>query len=539
MLIDDYLDYQKQYEKKYGPKTIILMQVGGFFECYAIDNEDEKTNSENLYFICDFMNIQISRKNKNIQKITRSNPLMAGFPLLAIDKFIQILLSNKFTVVLIEQVTPPPEPERKITNIYSPGTNINYGLSEESSNLVSVYIEGIKVLKNHKTNICVGLSVIDLTTGKSVIYETIADSEDNTKAYDEIYRFINSHNPKEIIINVKDSPIEKEKLFTHLEINNKTVHYNDKPDKNIFRLSYQKQFLEKVYKKHGMLSVLEYLDLENKLYGLYSFLVLLQFSYEHNERVIQKLDKPEIWESNQYLILTTNSINQLDLVNNNYGNINNKYSSLLGIVNNASTAIGKRYLKDKLLNPIINTDELNQRYDFIEELLNKNSEGNYYFREIEQNLNKILDIERLHRRMYLKQLQPADFTTLDIAYQNILGIMKNEVFSGKLKKILLSGEEMEKFTNFIKEYEDLFVMDEINKYHQNNITNSFFRQGKIKELDKLQDKLENSRKFLDDLSLKLSQYIEKGSEFIKIEHNDKEGYYLQTTKKRGEIMKKI
>ena len=48
-----------------------------------------------------------------------------------------------------------------------------------------------KVLKNHKTNICVGLSVIDLTTGKSVIYETIADSEDNTKAYDEIYRFIN------------------------------------------------------------------------------------------------------------------------------------------------------------------------------------------------------------------------------------------------------------------------------------------------------------------------------------------------------------
>ena len=69
MLIDDYLDYQKQYEKKYGPKTIILMQVGGFFECYAIDNEDEKTNSENLYFICDFMNIQISRKIKIFKKL--------------------------------------------------------------------------------------------------------------------------------------------------------------------------------------------------------------------------------------------------------------------------------------------------------------------------------------------------------------------------------------------------------------------------------------------------------------------------------------
>ena len=49
------------------------MQVGGFFECYAIDNEEEKTNSENLYFICDFMNIQISIKN--IQLFRSSRPI--------------------------------------------------------------------------------------------------------------------------------------------------------------------------------------------------------------------------------------------------------------------------------------------------------------------------------------------------------------------------------------------------------------------------------------------------------------------------------
>ena len=81
MLIDDYLDYQKQYEKKYGPKTIILMQVGSFFEAYAIDNEQEKTNCDNLNFICDIMNIQISKKNKSVLEVSRSNPYMAGFHL--------------------------------------------------------------------------------------------------------------------------------------------------------------------------------------------------------------------------------------------------------------------------------------------------------------------------------------------------------------------------------------------------------------------------------------------------------------------------
>ena len=148
MLIDDYLDYQIQYQKKYGDKTIILMQVGSFFEAYAIDGIHEKINVENLYYICDLMNIQISRKNKNIVKSSRSNPLMAGFPLPAIDKFIQILMNNHFTVVLVEQVTEPPEPERKITNIFSPGTQINYCPSEETSNLVSIYIETIKDLKD-------------------------------------------------------------------------------------------------------------------------------------------------------------------------------------------------------------------------------------------------------------------------------------------------------------------------------------------------------------------------------------------------------
>ena len=228
------------------------------------------------------------------------------------------MLNNKFTVVLIEQVTPPPEPERKITNIYSPGTNISYGLNEESSNLVSVYIEGIKDIKNYKLNIAVGLSVIDLTTGKSVIYELIADTEDNNKGFDEIFRFIRSHNPKEIIINSKNCPLDEEKLLTYLEIRDRTVHYlaDEDLDKNTFKLSYQRTFLEKIYKNHGLLSVHEYLDLEHKFYGLYSFISLLQFSYEHNENIIQRLCKPLIMDESKYLILSHDSINQLNLVKN-------------------------------------------------------------------------------------------------------------------------------------------------------------------------------------------------------------------------------
>ena len=70
--------------------------------------------------------------------------------------------------------------------------------------------------------------------------------------------------------------MSKEKLYTYLEINDRTVHY-DNFDEKIIKLKYQKEFLNRIYKKCGLLSVHEYLDVTNKQYGLYSFISLLQF----------------------------------------------------------------------------------------------------------------------------------------------------------------------------------------------------------------------------------------------------------------------
>ena len=41
-LITEYLDLQEKYQKKWGEKTIVLMEVGSFFEIYGVVNENEK-----------------------------------------------------------------------------------------------------------------------------------------------------------------------------------------------------------------------------------------------------------------------------------------------------------------------------------------------------------------------------------------------------------------------------------------------------------------------------------------------------------------
>ena len=121
-IIDDYLNYQEKYAKEYGENTIVLMQVGHFFEVYAIDNEKEKSNSENIYRLSDIMNIQLTRKNKSIKENSRKNPMMIGINLCSADKYIQILLNANYTIIMMEQITPhqiPKEPLRISTVLVS------------------------------------------------------------------------------------------------------------------------------------------------------------------------------------------------------------------------------------------------------------------------------------------------------------------------------------------------------------------------------------------------------------------------------------
>ena len=124
MLIDDYFKHQIHFEKKYGEKTVVLMEVGSFFELYGVSNETEKIGDAKK--VCQLLNIQLTRRNKAILGNSRKNALMAGFPTHSMKRFLNVLLTNNYTIVLIEQTTPPPDPVREVTKILSPGLYLQH-----------------------------------------------------------------------------------------------------------------------------------------------------------------------------------------------------------------------------------------------------------------------------------------------------------------------------------------------------------------------------------------------------------------------------
>ena len=147
-IFDDYIDYQERFEKKYGSNTIVLMEVGSFFEIYGIETSTETVGK--VSEIAALLNIHKTRKNKKILENSRKNPLMAGFPNHALKKFIRVLIKNNYTVILIEQVTPAPNPDRDITKIYSPTTYIDETYSPDNNYLMCIYLGALQSHKSSK-----------------------------------------------------------------------------------------------------------------------------------------------------------------------------------------------------------------------------------------------------------------------------------------------------------------------------------------------------------------------------------------------------
>ena len=192
------------YEKKYGKNTVIAMQVGAFFEFYGVDNQTEKIG--NLKVLSDLLNIELTRRNKAILENSRTNCLMIGFPIVKMSKFLNILLSNNMTIVVIEQTEQLPKGDfkREVTNVFSPATYLDSVNNAQSNNVISIYINEYTCYKTHTPIFSYGLSSIDLSTGNNLVYQNSVGMIDKNMLLDDIYRFIETNNCREILFHSTD-----------------------------------------------------------------------------------------------------------------------------------------------------------------------------------------------------------------------------------------------------------------------------------------------------------------------------------------------
>ena len=506
-----YFSQQINYQEKYGDKTVVLMQVGSFYECYTI--EDKKVGKAKE--LSNLLNIQISKKSKSNKN---EDCLMIGFPIYIIQKYVDKLIEYKYTVAVIIQYIDPDTKEikRKLNKIYSPGTYIDNEIST-SNYIISIYIENTSSIKS------ANLSSIDLTTGKSIVFQTFNHLYETNKTDNDIFRFIHSLNPTEILFCSNTKNLD---LINKYNLNDKIVHFQE-IDKTHLKLSYQSHLLKKIYGSHKILSPIEYIGLEKYPELVISFVELLNFVYEHDPDITKKIHIPKFQSDDNLLILNNDSLYQLNLVNNN--SIDN-HLSLLNIIDHTKTNLGKRLIRERLLNPITDENILNERYNKI-----KNMRKDY---KIYENILKYInDLEKKNRRGLLSKLTPHELSQLITSYEYVLQLLdKCKKYFPKLD-ISRIKNNLDILINDIK---NTFIINQlVNFYSVNAINNSIFKKGIHEEIDNIQQDIEKYKGDLDLIAEKLSEKIDNIPNSVKLMYTEKDGYYFSTTTHRSIKLKNL
>jgi len=523
MIINEYIEYMKKYKEQYGDKCIVLLQVGSFYEMYTICENNNNDNDNDIYKIADICGIQTTKKNKSIPEISLNNPVMAGFPIHSVSKFTQILLNNNYTIVIIQQEQEMGENKnrkRNVAEILSPGSNIN--ITDKRSNYMMVII--YEIINNY---VIAGISGIDLSTGKTFIYEVGSTKDDPELATDEVFRMISTYNPIELIIlGDKIEEKEKKKILKNLNINNILVHYKWGDCKYIefFKnIVNQTQILEKAFfMKKGLISIIELLNMEKLTISREGFCCLLQFAYEHNADIIKELQIPEILENNNNMTIEFNSAVQLNILG-----LYQNDKPLIDILNRCVTAFGSRYYKEKLLAPMINIKNINKSYDDIDKLLNNNN-----YLKIRKSLANINDLERFKRKVLLNKVAPQDWINFNESMEACIEIYN--ILEDYDKDVCI----LSTVNRIINTYKDILDMENASKYNladKNNLGN-IFKEGIYEDIDNIVKNSKDAYKNIEIFCEEINKIGINDSTLCKIDYNDKDReYYINITKKRYEV----
>ena len=92
-ILKEYIKYHDENIKKYGSSTVVLMQVGSFYEIYSVQNETINVGAD-IYQLADILGIQVVRRNKKIPEISYDNFLMSGWNMYATRKISKNIIKS-------------------------------------------------------------------------------------------------------------------------------------------------------------------------------------------------------------------------------------------------------------------------------------------------------------------------------------------------------------------------------------------------------------------------------------------------------------
>ena len=518
LLTEVYFDLQRHFEEKYGKDALVLMEIGTFFEVYEVNNDELKIGKAKE--IAELLNIQLTRKSKAVLENSINNPLLAGVPAVSLDRYLsRLIATKKYTIIVVKQKGEMPNVKRYVSNIISPGTNFEYLSEPTENNIVSLMIDENAGIYS------VGYAAIDVSTGKTIANEIHSTRDDKTYALDEAFNLLQTYTTSEVIITLESKEIDKEWLMHYLELG--ALHHTVNTQR--FKISFQNELFSRVFEINSFLSAIEYLDLERHPYTTEALAILIDFIIEHDESIIEKMNKPQFLGSNRYMYIGNNAMEQLSVISRDPSDV-----TLLDLIDKTSTAFGKRLLKERLLNPICDKALLEERYNLTEQLLPNVD-------RFETHLKQIYDLERIARRIKLRKLHPVELTYIAMSLESILKLIKD----GQANGLHIDEKLYDEVQEMAKVLENTFELDVCARFRIEQINDNIFKNGIYPAIDTIVKAQQKEIDKMDTVASHVESFFEKdklfnsNTRYTTVSYLDSEGYFLNLTKNRFMMIEKV
>ncbi len=463
-MMQQYMDLKDKYED-----CILFFRLGDFYEMFFDD----------AILVSRLLELALTGKQAGLDERVP----MCGIPHHAYASYVNDLVEKGYKVAIAEQLEDPKEVKgmvkRDVIQVITKGTRLDSNIDSKSNN----YIANI-----YDFGYCYGISYADISTGE--VSALLVEGEKDTVIKEIAKRGFN-----EIIVNDTIDREIVEELRTSLNCL-VTIIKESLEDKNY-------QYIYQNIEDERLIKTLKH---------------LLFYIIETKKGDLHHLQKCELIKVSEYLEFDNNTKRNLELTET-IRNRERQYS-LLWLLDKTKTAMGSRFLKQTIENPLTNKEKIERRYDLVSKLSTE-----FILRDdLIKALSGVYDLERLVARITYGNLNAKDLLQLKNSLKELPVI----------EKIL---EEL-KFDKKVESFEDLYLLldrtileDAPFTLHEGHL----IKEGYNEELDELRKVSSGSKDFI--LEMEKEEKAKTGIKNLKVGFNKVFGYYIEVSKGQISLIK--
>ena len=425
---------------------------------------------------------------------------MCGIPFHALDTYVSKLIDGGFKVAICDQMNTPEEAKgmvtREVTRVITPGTLIEEHILDEKKN-------------NYLSSICTngdsyGIAWCDVSTGELNLAQIEGD-----KPYSRAIDFLVTINPAEIISDDETA----ENALNSLQVQNGVLPKFQK----YFKWAFDYEYALKTTCKQLNVITLDGFECQDKDLAVSACGALLQYLYDTQKRSLSHINSLNYLTFSSFMILDSNAKRTLELTETMRDR--RKKGSLLYELDYTNTAMGARYLRQWIEQPLHDSKAINARLDAVEEL----TKNDLMREQLHELLNPMKDIERLSAKIAYNSINPKDCLSIRDTLA-LLPNVKKAISCAKApltKKINANIDSLDNLHELLSRA----ISDEAPALTKDG---GYIKAGYSKELDEYRNAKNNGAALIAEIEA--NEREATGIRTLKTGYNRVFGYYIEVSK---------